>query len=321
MDPTDPLVREHSLNVIKDVVRRYDIDGVHFDDYFYPYPITENGSKVEFPDDLNWQRYSESAAAMSTAKMLRIPLKRDDWRRANVNQFIELVGREIKRIKPRIVYGISPFGVAEENFKNLYADAVKWLGDGVVDYFVPQLYWKTDRKDREFPLLLKSWEERNPLKRHVWAGLGTYKIGDPRESFTAAEIVGQIELSRRIQKSGGSIQFSFKSIRNDLGGIQTALADGPYKRGAVIPEFSWISSPPPPRPRVRTERAGEYLRVRWTESGRGDTFWFVVQVRDKNGWSQSVLPANEKSITLSADREIAQVVVRSVDRLGKISAP
>ena len=76
-----------------------------------------------------------------------------------MNEFIETVGREIKRIKPEILYGISPFGVAEENFKNLYADAAKWLSDGTVDYFVPQLYWKTDRKNREFPLLLKSWED------------------------------------------------------------------------------------------------------------------------------------------------------------------
>jgi uncharacterized lipoprotein YddW (UPF0748 family) len=145
MDPTDPEVRAYSLSVVKDVVRRYDIDGVHFDDYFYPYPITENGAKIDFPDDDNWRDYLSDAQKLSRPKMRRLPLGRDDWRRWNVDQFIETVGREIKRIKPEILYGISPFGVAEENYKNLYADAEKWLADGTVDYFVPQLYWKTDR--------------------------------------------------------------------------------------------------------------------------------------------------------------------------------
>jgi uncharacterized lipoprotein YddW (UPF0748 family) len=150
LDPTSKEVQDYSVRVVADVVQRYDIDGVHFDDYFYPYAEKDaSGNKIEFPDDKNWEIYQKSGGKLS----------RDDWRRQNVNQFIEAVGRETKRIKPEVLYGISPFGVAEENYKNLYADAEKWLRDGTIDYFVPQLYWTIDRKTREFPLLLKHWHE------------------------------------------------------------------------------------------------------------------------------------------------------------------
>lgn len=318
MDPTDAEVRERSLQVVLDVVRRYDIDGVHFDDYFYPYPITENGARTDFPDERNWRDYRESAER-SDGPTRRITLERDDWRRWNVNQFIEKVGREIKKIKPDIVYGISPFGVAEENYKNLYADAVKWLADGTVDYFVPQLYWKTDRKNREFPLLLKFWESKNAMKRHVWAGLGTYKIGEPKEGFTASEIAGQIGLSREIQRSHGNVQFSLKSIRNDLGGIKRALLEGPYRHAALIPEFSWIGAEAPSAPRVSIERDAELVRIKWSETGRRKAFWFVVYAKDAIGWSSSVVPASQRSMALSAKRKVEKVIVKSVDKLGRIS--
>ena len=129
LDPSEKEVQNHSLRVVLDVVKRYDVDGVHFDDYFYPYPVKEGDVKVDFPDDANWEKYKASGGKLT----------RDDWRRKNVDDFIEAVGREIKKIKPEILYGISPFGVAEENFTNLYADAQKWLREGTVDYFVPQL--------------------------------------------------------------------------------------------------------------------------------------------------------------------------------------
>jgi uncharacterized lipoprotein YddW (UPF0748 family) len=318
MDPTDDEVRAHSLNVIKDVVTRYDIDGVHFDDYFYPYPITEKGLRVDFPDDANWREYRAIAEPFSGPSMRRLPLERDDWRRWNVDRFIEAVGREIKRIKPEIVFGISPFGVAEENYRNLYADAEKWLKSGIVDYFVPQIYWKTERKNREFRSLLGFWESRNPLKRHVWAGLGTYKIGDPKEEFPSSEITDQIALSREIQSSDGNIQFSLKSIRNDLGGIASKLREGAYKDPAIIPEFGWIKSPLPQSPVTGISRTADWVRVRWSGTDP-KAFWYVVFASDRNGWSYSIVPAKQRSMALSAKRGIQVVRVKAVDRLGRMS--
>lgn len=322
LDPTDTEVKKYSLSVVLDVVKRYDIDGVHFDDYFYPYPEKDvNGKTIEFPDGKNWNDYLQTIERINkTALKLRKPLERDDWRRMNVNQFIESVGREIKRLKPEIMYGISPFGVAEENYKNLYADAEKWLRDGTVDYFVPQLYWKIDRPQREFPLLLKFWENANVKQIHVWAGIGTYKIPSKTENFSAQEIVNQISLTREIQRTAGNIQFSFKSLRSDFDGIQKALREKAYLQNAIIPASPWIKSAKPLAPKVTIKRDAKFVRADWAQRGARKAFWFIVYAKDKAGWSYSVLPATQKSIALSADRKIEKIVVASVDRLGNESA-
>jgi uncharacterized lipoprotein YddW (UPF0748 family) len=160
------------VKVITDVVRRYDVDGVHFDDYFYPYAEKDAaGNKIDFPDEKNWNEYLRTVPAAKR-------LGRDDWRRANVNRFIETVGREIKRIKPQIVYGISPFGIWQpvpeqgiagfNAYAELFADARKWLQDGTVDYLSPQLYWETARPGLSFPVLLD------------WCGPGLQPTGSAR---------------------------------------------------------------------------------------------------------------------------------------------
>lgn len=321
LDPGDHEVQNYSLGVVLDVVRRYDIDGVHFDDYFYPYPITEDGRRVEFPDDATYLGYRRTAARMSTPRTRRIPLERDAWRRSNVDLFIERVGREIKRIKPEILYGISPFGVADENYKNLYADVEKWLREGTIDYFVPQLYWRIDRPNREFPKLLKYWTDRNPKGRHIWAGIGTYKLYDPKENYSSAEIAAQIGLTRTIQPTRGNIQFSFKSVRNDADGLQQRLKSESFARRAIIPQFPWIKGRAPLAPAVTVSRvgAGGLVRAKWVPRGTRKAFWYVVYVKDQNGWSHSVLPASETSIALSADRRIERIVVKAVDRVGRAS--
>lgn len=320
LDPSDAEVQDYSLSVVLDVVKRYDIDGVHFDDYFYPYPEKdENGNKIEFPDDENYKKYVQTAMRFSTAGKKRIPLRRDTWRRMHVNRFIDAVGRGIKEIKPEVMYGISPFGVSEINKTELFADAESWLEDGTVDYFVPQLYWKADRKDREFPLLLKFWESVNIKKRHVWAGIGTYKIPSKTENFSADEIIKQINFTREIQTTSGNIQFSFKSVRSDFDKIQTALREKSYQREAVIPASPWIKTAKPLAPKVVISKDENFVRANWTERGAKKAFWFVVYAKDKNGWSYSILPASQKSITLSADRKIEQIIVKSVDRLGNES--
>ena len=310
LDPTEPEVQKYSLSVILDVVKRYDVDGVHFDDYFYPYAEKDaGGNKIEFPDDKSWRKYQDAGGKLT----------RDDWRRKNVNDFIESVGRGIKKINPKVMYGISPFGVAEENYKNLYADAEKWLRDGTVDYFVPQLYWKSDRPNREFPILLKFWEGVNAKKRHVWAGIGTYKIPSKTENFSAQEIINQISLTREIQTTDGNIQFSFKSVRNDFDGIQNALREKSYARDAIIPPSPWINGTKPLAPKVKITRDAQFVRARWTESGKKKAFWFIVFAKDKAGWSYSILPSAQKSISLSADRKVEKIIVTSVDRLGNES--
>ena len=331
LDPTDKAVQDYSLSVVADVVKRYDVDGVHFDDYFYPYAEKDaSGSKIEFPDDQNWQKYLRTVEELSRKSLKkRMPLERDDWRRTNVNNFIEAVGREIKRVKPEILYGISPFGIWQpvpekdiagfNAYAELYADARKWLQDGTVDYLAPQLYWETARKGQSFPVLLDWWKSQNARNRHIWAGIATYRIGS-NANFTAEEIANQIKLTGKSLETRGAIHFSFKSLRNDTGGIQKVLGETVYAKDALVPQSDWIKTVKPLAPKVEITRDVKFVRAAWAEKGARKAFWFVVRVKDKNGWSYSVLPAAERSIALSADRKIEKIVVTSVDRLGNESA-
>jgi uncharacterized lipoprotein YddW (UPF0748 family) len=320
LDPTDREVQDYSVSVILDVVRRYDVDGIHFDDYFYPYAEKDSdGNNIEFPDDKNWQKYQKSGGKLA----------RSDWRRMHVNNFIERVGRESKRIKPHVMYGISPFGiwqpVPEKNiqgfnaYAELYADARKWLQDGTIDYLAPQLYWETARQGQSFPVLLDWWKSQNTKKRHIWVGIAPYRIGS-NANFTSEEIASQIRLTQSSPETLGAIHFSFKSLRNNLGGIQKVLRETVYAKDALIPQSNWIKTAKPQPPKVKIERDEKLVRASWAEQGAKRAFWFVVYAKDKNGWSYSVLPAATKSISLSADRKIEKIILTSVDRLGNESA-
>ncbi len=320
LDPTSPEAQRHSLEVIEDVVRRYDIDGVHFDDYFYPYAEKDStGNEIDFPDNSNWLAYQKTGGKLT----------RDDWRRSNVNSFIETVGRAIKKIKRDVVYGISPFGIWQpiperditgfNAYAKLFADSRKWLQDGTVDYLAPQLYWETGRKGLSFPVLLNWWKQQSTKRRFIWPGIAAYRIGSTA-TFTTGEIADEIERTRSAPETMGEIFFSFKSLRNDMGGVQKALSEQIYKRDAIIPEFIWIKSKRPSAPKIKISRDAKYVHASWKEVGKRKAFWFVVYAKDKDGWSTSIVPASEHSISLSADRKIEQIVVTSVDRLGRESA-
>jgi uncharacterized lipoprotein YddW (UPF0748 family) len=329
LDPTDEDAKRHSLNVIKDVVRRYDIDGVHFDDYFYPYAENDAaGKKIDFPDQVNYDKYLETTAMTVRTGQQRTPLNRSNWRRFHVNDFIGSVGREIKKIKPGIVYGISPFGIWQpmpdkgitgfNAYAELYADAKKWLQDGTVDYLAPQLYWETARQGQSFPVLLDWWKSQNTKNRHIWPGIAAYRIGSTA-TFTADEIASQIARTRQATLTRGAIYFSQRSLRNDLGGIQKKLSNEVYKNDAVIPAFPWIKATSMRSPVVSLKRNAGLVHVTWQERSPRKAFWFVVHAKDKDGWSTSVLPASERSISLSASRQIQRVIVESIDRLGNAS--
>lgn len=319
LDPGEKEVQDYSLSVVLDVVKRYDVDGVHFDDYFYPYPENEKGGKkIEFPDEPSWEKYVSGGGK----------LWREDWRRKNVDDFIAAVGREVKKLKPDVLYGISPFGIwRPELLKNirgfdayaeLYADARKWLQDGTVDYLAPQLYWETKKDGQSYPVLLGWWDAQNTAGRHVWPGMATYKIGST-PTYTAGEIVDQIRLTKKPGRSPGSIHFSFKWLRNDVGKVKSELRSSVYQRDAVIPASWWKPAARPEAPVVDIKRDKDYVHAKWREKGARKAFWFVVYAKDKDGWSYSVLPASEKSISLTASRGIDKIVVTSVDRLGNES--
>jgi len=196
MDPGEPEVQERSLRVMLDVVRRYDVDGIHIDDYFYPYPERDSaGRTVDFPDEPSWQRYRASGGRLA----------RDDWRRRNVDDFIQRLHREIHREKPWVKFGISPFGIWRpghppqiqtgfDQYAMLYADARRWLREGWMDYFTPQLYWPVAQTPQSYPVLLDWWVKENVRGRHLWPGNFTSRTweGNPTP-WGAREILGQDE--------------------------------------------------------------------------------------------------------------------------------
>lgn len=267
LDPAEPAAADHSLAVILDVVRRYDVDGVHLDDYFYPYPVKDAaGRKVDFPDAGPWEAYLAAGGTLS----------RSHWRRAQVDRFIERLYAEVHRVKAHVSVGISPFGLPRPDrrsagvagfsqYDELYADVERWLEAGWLDYLAPQLYWKRDTPTRPFLPLLDDWRASNPLGRPIWPGLYTSQTAGPA-LWPAEEITGQIEAARSREGSLGHLHFSAMALRKNVEGVADRLADL-YGGGALVPPAPWLGGTPPPAPQLRLTREGEGYRVAGAGAG------------------------------------------------------
>jgi uncharacterized lipoprotein YddW (UPF0748 family) len=231
MDPGHPFVRQRTVDVVRDIVRRYDVDGIHFDDYFYPYP--ENNA--DFPDEETWRAYGEG-------------LDRDDWRRKNVDDLIEQVARAIKEEKPHVKFGLSPFGIWRprhprsvqglDAYDAIYADSRKWFRLGWVDYFAPQLYWSSSMPQQRFGDLLHWWSQQNRHGRHLWPGLAAYRV----DRYGVEEIVNQIRQTRRSPGANGWILFSAKVVMENRAGLADRLATL-NQTVAGVPPTPWIERP------------------------------------------------------------------------------
>ena len=221
LDPAEPAAQDLTYNVFLDVVRRYDVDGIHIDDYFYPYPdyLTNKETKEvsDFPDNPSWTKYVESGGKLS----------RSDWRRDSVNRLIERVYKGIKATKPHVQFGISPFGIASpgkpatvkssfNQYENLYADAKLWLNKGWCDYYTPQLYWKVG-SEQPYEDLIKWWANENTQGRHLWPGISTSRVGNGPKSYEPQDIVNQIYVTRDTPGATGNVQFSMKAIQRNYG--------------------------------------------------------------------------------------------------------
>jgi uncharacterized lipoprotein YddW (UPF0748 family) len=319
MNPTHPDVQDHSLAVIRDVVKRYDIDGIHIDDYFYPYKEKDAaGAVIPFPDDDTWETYQKSGGK----------LKRDDWRRDAVNKFVERMYRETKAEKKWVKVGISPFGIWRpgypkgiagfDQFAELYADAKLWFNEGWVDYFTPQLYWPIAQEKQSFPKLLGWWAAENTKKRHLWPGLYTGRVTGAEKGWRAKEVVDQIELTRKQPGAGGVVHFSMKALLRNPGGIADELKKT-YAEPALVPETPWLTDgKPPAKPGVTRETVDgtDTLRV---NAGEGVRFVVVRSWKDDK-WTTTVhgVAANGRAtIPAAGDR----VVVSVLDRTGRESEP
>jgi len=315
LDPGEPAAREYVLRVVMDVVQRYDVDGVQFDDYFYPYPQKDAAGRVlDFTDDASWQKYGP-----------RSGLARDDWRRANINTFIFQVNQSIKAAKPWVKFGVSPFGIWRPGFPktimgldayaNLYADSRLWLASGWLDYFAPQLYWPVDAPQQSFPALINWWSAQNVKGRNLWPGLNAAEVGT---KWKPDEIARQIEMTRSQPGAGGEILYHLRNIA-----ANPALADvirAQYAESALVPASPWLAAPLLEKPQLVVTNSRSGVSLRWETSGGGPAWLWLLQCQTDQAWTTEILPAGETNRVFESSSP--QVIsLRAVDRIGNLSEP
>jgi uncharacterized lipoprotein YddW (UPF0748 family) len=237
-DPANKQAREFVVNVISDIVRRYDIDAIHMDDYFYPYRIPGK----EFPDDASYKR---SGSALS----------KPDWRRSNVDTIIRMISTSIKNIKPYCKFGISPFSVwrnknvdrdgsdtqsGVSNYDDLYANILLWLQEGWIDYVAPQLYLEIGHDKIAYEKIL-DWWSKHSFGRHIYIGHGIYRVNERNKAWkNVNELPNQIKLLRSYPNVQGSIYFSSTTFNSNPNGWNDSLQNNYYRTPAVIPPMGWL---------------------------------------------------------------------------------
>ncbi len=299
-NPALPETRSRALSVILDVVRRYDVDGVHLDDYFYPYPT----GGLAFADG-----------------------KTPAQRRAYIDDFVSGFYASVKKQKPWVRVGISPFGIWRpgvpagieaglDSYDQLACDARKWLKNGWVDYLAPQLYWRISPQKQSFPTLLTWWRQQG--SRPVWPGIATARINSSEDpGRPASEITNQINLTRQIGGNwNGHLHWSAKALVSNRGGIATQLAKT-YTQPAAIPPMTWLSKSAPAAPGVSASLKGNTTTLSWVPAAA--TAKIAVQARTSGAWrTVQIVPASQKSLTVPKAETIA---ITALDRYGNASPP
>jgi uncharacterized lipoprotein YddW (UPF0748 family) len=242
-DPGNKDAQRWVVNVIKDIVHRYDVDAIHMDDYFYPYRIPGK----EFPDTASYRKWGNG-------------MDKHAWRRANVDSIILALSNAIKEEKPWVKFGISPFGVWRNqkddpegsatqagvtNYDDLYADILLWAEEGWIDYIAPQLYWEIGFNKADFTVLVDWWSKRT-YGRHLYIGQGIYRALEKKSAawHDKNQLPKQIQLLRSTPNVQGSVYFSSKTFYSNPNGWNDSLQNNYYKMPALIPPMPWL----PPRP-------------------------------------------------------------------------
>lgn len=323
LDPGLEFSRRHTLAVIRDVVRRYDIDGVHIDDYFYPYPVDPSKGPFPFDDSASYNAYRAAGGNLDRA----------DWRRRNIDTFVESLYRTIKAEKPWVKFGISPFGIWRPGYPSgieagldscdhIFADSRKWLSEGWCDYFSPQLYWRIGDRPHSFTSLIGWWKGESKRGRHVWPGIASDRIasevdpGRPPEESSR-----QIEASRAGQATKGHIHWSIAPLLQNRKGVSALLARGVYRQPALVPASPWLSRkvPSPPTVEIFVDRQSGQPVLKFP-AGSDAIAWWVVQNKIAAGWTTHALfHRTRESIPVTGTPEA--IAVSAVDRYGNASSP
>ncbi len=311
-DPSLKETQDHGVAVVMDILKRYDIDGVHFDDYFYPYPSYNGGE--DFPDSASRKTYLAAGGKLSLG----------DWRRESVNKFIQRLHNEIKEEKNHVKFGLSPFGIWRpgnpesiegfDQYNELYADAKLWLNEGWIDYFAPQLYWPINRIKQSFPVLLGWWQSQNLKQRHLWPGIS---VGRDTSAKTVNETLNQIMITRgMLPKSSGVIHWSISSdVKNP--NMAKMLITGPYAAQALVPASPWMNSKLPAAPSVTSKKNGDSVTIFWEHKNPTSVFRWVVYYQYGTVKGYKIMNHQDRFVTLPAHNGISKlssVAVAAVDR-------
>ncbi|MBC7889925.1 MAG: family 10 glycosylhydrolase [Ferruginibacter sp.] len=237
-DPGNKEAQRYVTQVVTDVVSRYDVDAIHFDDYFYPYRIAGK----DFPDNDSYAQHGNG-------------MRKDDWRRSNTDSIISMLSRAIKTEKKRCQFGISPFGVwrnqdkdpldgsntngAQTNYDDLYADILLWLKKDWIDYVAPQLYWEFGHRIAPYEVLLNWWSTHS-YGKHCYIGMGIYRANSNAAWKNATQLPRQIEAMRNTPNMKGVIFFSSKTFEKNPNGWNDSLRLNYFKETVKVPEMDWL---------------------------------------------------------------------------------
>ncbi|WP_062542859.1 family 10 glycosylhydrolase [Rufibacter tibetensis] len=266
LDPGIPQVRNYIMTVIADIVKRYDVDGIHFDDYFYP--------NAAFNDDATYAEYSRGIT------------DRGDWRRDNVNLLIKRVNDTINEMKPWVKFGVSPSGIYRnstnpllgtntsglQHYVSLYADSRKWLQEGWIDYLAPQVYWFMGQRGADYSLVVPWWND-NAYGRHMYIGLAGYKVNDPAQGASWAnpsQIPNEIRLNRSLSNIQGQAVYNTNSLRSTSKlGFRDSLRTNFYSKPALLPTMPWKDNTPPAVPSGlhATKTTADSVLLTWEAAG------------------------------------------------------
>jgi uncharacterized lipoprotein YddW (UPF0748 family) len=324
MDPAEPDARRQALDVISDVVRRYDIDAVHIDDYFYPYQEHDaRGRLIQFPDGATWQRYG-----------VRSGMSRADWRRNNIDTFVEQLYNTVRAVKPHVRVGISPFGIWRSGqpasvrgldaFSELFADSRKWLLNGWADYYAPQLYWRTYAPQQDYATLLAWWAAQNPHGRHIWAGNIPNNINpDATRGWRTDEILEQVRLTRENPGATGNVYFSATSLLRDRDGLGDAFRTRLYPTPALVPASPWLSPGRMVKPRAVIAQNEPFSTTVVELSHDSAPARWIVHARHGRDWHTLLLPGAQQRVQIPwrNGAPADALAVSAVDRAGVEGEP
>lgn len=339
LDPARPEVQKFIKDTVVEIVKNYDVDAIHFDDYFYPYktskidPITGKKVPLVFGDALedkeSFERYGKGYSDIK------------DWRRDNINNMIKSVSQAIKKEKPYVKFGISPFGIwghiekhpegskegvgshtpvtSQSSYDDIYADTRKWVKEGWIDYIIPQIYWSFANTAAPYAELVDWWADVvKDTNCQLYIGHAIFKCGDNSDVNwnNPEEIINQLKFNSLYQQVRGSAFFSLKNlIKNNNSGVNELKNF--YKTKALIPPMTWLDNKPPMKiSSLKVSASNKKINIYWSDTLKNDSMYYVVYRFNGNKFGNM---SNPNNIITIIKRDKGQKMFKFVDTKANIN--